>query len=262
MPAGPDGLSRGEIMTRFPYGFIAAVLASGCTAVPAGSANQATSTPPYAGRIWVSTDTAAAPGTLRIFLADGSMVMGSCVEVYRLVKWRAIDDKRLEWTEDTARIEAEAASVSADRLQLRLRLANEVKEENYRLAQVPFVCPDMRPGPAASPSESVVKGTVADRERIALPADAVVEVWLTDISPGLVTMAIVAQATVKSGGRQVPLPFELRYDPSRIDKTRSYGVRAVIKSGEKTLFESESPATAISQGVAKPVNLMLKRGGG
>ena len=249
-------------MARLTYVLFVAALVSGCSAAPASSANQATATPPYAGKIWVSTDSGAAPGTLRIFLADGSMVMDSCVEVYRLVRWRAIDDKRLEWTEDTARIEAEVATVSSDRLQLRLRLANEVKEENYRLAQVPFVCPDMRPDPAATPSESVVKGTVAYRERIALPADAVVEVWLTDISPGIVTMAIIAQTTVKAEGRQVPLPFELRYDPSRIDKARNYGVRAVIKSGENTLFQSESPALAISQGVAKPVNLMLSRTGG
>lgn len=249
---------------RLTSSLIVAALVSGCSAAPARSANQATatSTPPYVGKIWVSTDTAAAPGTLRIFLADGSMVMDSCVEVYRLVRWRAIDGKRVEWTEDTARIEADVAAASADRLQLRLRLANEVKEENYRLAQVPFVCPDLRPDPATTQTASVVKGTVAYRERIALPADAVVEVWLTDISPGIVAMAIVAQATIKSDGRQVPLPFELRYDPTRIDKTRDYGVRAVIKSGENTLFQSESPVLAISQGVAKPVNLMLRRAGG
>jgi uncharacterized lipoprotein YbaY len=249
-------------MTRLTYALFVAVLVSGCSAAPAGSATQETPTPPFFGRVWVSTDAAAAPGTFRIFVADGTMVMDSCVEVYRLVRWRSLDAKRIEWTEDTARIEAEVASVTGDRLQLRLRVGTEMKEENYRLAEVPFVCPDLRPDSAATPSESVVRGTVAYRERIALPADALVEVWLTDISPGIVTMAIVGQTTVKSGGRQVPLPFELRYDPSRIDKTRNYGARAVIKSGETTLFESESPALAISQGVAKPVNLMLRRAGG
>ncbi len=93
----------------------------------------------------MSTDPSAAPGTLRIFLPDGTLVMDSCGETYRLARWRAIDERRIEWQEDTARIEAEVTQVSSDELQLRLHLVRELKEENYRLAQVPFVCPDARP---------------------------------------------------------------------------------------------------------------------
>jgi hypothetical protein len=81
---------------------------------------------------------------LRIFQADGTLVMDSCFETYRLAKWRAIDDRRVEWQEDTARIEAEVTQATSNQLQMRLHLVSEVKEENYRLAQVPFVCPDSR----------------------------------------------------------------------------------------------------------------------
>ena len=69
-------------------------------------------------------------------------MMDSCVEVYRLARWRAIDERRIEWTEDTARIEADIAEITAERMQLRLKLTDGIKEENYRLAQVPFVCRD------------------------------------------------------------------------------------------------------------------------
>jgi hypothetical protein len=102
--------------------------------------------PSFVGKAWRSTDSAAAPGTLRIFLTDGTLVMDSCVEVYRLARWRAIDERRIEWQEDTARLEAEVTQVGSDQLQLRLHLVGgEIKQENYRLASVPFVCPETRP---------------------------------------------------------------------------------------------------------------------
>ncbi|HEX2340799.1 MAG TPA: hypothetical protein VHI98_09995 [Vicinamibacterales bacterium] len=101
--------------------------------------------PSFVGKVWMSTDPSAAPGTLRIFLPDGTLVMDSCGETYRLARWRAINERRIEWQEDTARIEAEVTQVSADQLQLRLHLVRALKDENYRLAQVPFVCPDARP---------------------------------------------------------------------------------------------------------------------
>ena len=136
-------------------GFIACVLASGCSG-PSADPQQTRAISreaqaPFVGKIWIATDPSAAPGTFRIFLPDGTLVMDSCVETYRLARWRAIDDRRIEWQEDTARIDAEVTQVSPDDLQLRLHLVSEVKEENYRLAHVPFVCPDARPNQATSP---------------------------------------------------------------------------------------------------------------
>lgn len=64
--------------------------------------------------------------------------------MYRLARWRAIDDRRIEWTEDTARIEADIADITAERMQLRLKLTGGIREENYRLAQIPFLCQEVR----------------------------------------------------------------------------------------------------------------------
>ena len=91
----------------------------------------------------MSTDASAARGTLRLFLPDGTLVMDSCWETYRLARWQATGDRQLEWHEDTARIEAEIVELTDQRLQLRLKLADGFKVESYRLAEVPFVCPDM-----------------------------------------------------------------------------------------------------------------------
>jgi hypothetical protein len=105
--------------------------------------------PDLVGKVWASTDVSAAPGTFRIFLADGTLVMDSCGETYRLSPWRRIDDRHIEWTEDGIRIGAEIAELTADRLRLRIQLRSEIKEESYRPAKVPSVCPDMprREGP-------------------------------------------------------------------------------------------------------------------
>jgi hypothetical protein len=118
-------------------------LLCGCGAPPATDPPQATAGPAFVAKVWLSTDASAAPGTLRIFLPNGMLLMDSCGETYRLARWRAIDDRRIEWQEDAARIEAETIQNSASHLQLRLRLVDGFKEETYRVAEVPFVCPDM-----------------------------------------------------------------------------------------------------------------------
>ena len=90
---------------------LTALIVSACSgqppAPPAGNqSTPLTASAPYVGKIWISTDPSAVPGTFRIFLPDGALVMDSCVEVTAR-RWRAIDDRRIEWTEDTVRIEAE-----------------------------------------------------------------------------------------------------------------------------------------------------------
>ncbi len=52
-----------------------------------------------------------------------------------------------------------------------------------------------------STGAGVVTGSVAYRERIALPPDAVVELWIADASPENVAAPIVAETTVRPEGR-------------------------------------------------------------
>lgn len=112
--------------------------------------------PEVTGKVWMATDPAAAPGTFRVFLPNGTLVMDSCGETYRLARWRFIDDRRIEWTEDTARIEAEVARLTDDELQLKVQLVGEMKEERFRTAQVPWVCPEMPRGrPMTNPAAPV-----------------------------------------------------------------------------------------------------------
>jgi heat shock protein HslJ len=106
---------------------------------------------------------------------------------------------------------------------------------------------------------TTVRGTVDYRERMALPDDATVDVWITDIGSGIVTMAILGETTVAARGRQVPLPFELAIDPARVNAARPYGIRAVIRSGGTMLFETREPTPVLTQGHPTTVTLMLTR---
>ncbi|MQA31781.1 MAG: hypothetical protein GEU82_18425 [Luteitalea sp.] len=76
--------------------------------------------PAFVGVVWLSADPSAPPGSLRIFLPDGTLVMDSCWETYRLARWRSIDERRIEWQEDTARIEADVSQPTVQQLELRL----------------------------------------------------------------------------------------------------------------------------------------------
>lgn len=136
-------------MTLIRVGFlIVCALAAGCRNSSAARQQTGTATPEapaaFVGKVWTSMDQSAPLGTLRIFLPDGTMVMDSCFETYRIARWRNIDERRIEWQEDTARIEAEVAQANPGQLRLRLQLVSEVKVEDYRLVQVPFLCPESR----------------------------------------------------------------------------------------------------------------------
>ena len=121
------------------------------TAMAPSIAGAQTKPAPFVGKTWISTDSSAAPGTFRIFLADGTLVMDSCGETYRLASWRRLGAQRIEWHEDSARIEAEVSQPSPNRLRLRLQLRGGNKDEQYRLAPVPYVCPETTASRPAGP---------------------------------------------------------------------------------------------------------------
>jgi putative lipoprotein len=74
---------------------------------------------------------------------------------------------------------------------------------------------------SAEDATSVVTGTVAYRERVALPPDATAEISLIDASVQDVAAPVIATTTVRADGRQPPLPFSLSYDVSKITKDPS-----------------------------------------
>lgn len=87
-------------------------------------------------------------------------------------------------------------------------------------------------GPVTAKAPKLVTGTVAFRQRIALPANARVSLSLEDSTSG----SALAGCSYLASGSQVPLPFTLTVMPGAFAKGRHYIVRGKIEADGKTLF--------------------------
>ena len=95
-------------------------------------------------RVWVRQgDGSGMPGTMHIFLADGTMVSDSCWETYRLSSWQQVSDTQISWDEDGMTISADIESLTDDELVLSLNLVGGAEEQRFAPAEVPYLCPDM-----------------------------------------------------------------------------------------------------------------------
>ncbi len=91
-----------------------------------------------------------------------------------------------------------------------------------------------------------VSGTVAYRERIALPDNAVLKVTLEDVSLADAKAIVIDSQSYITEGKQVPLPFTLSYQESKIDPRHTYNVRAQIFVDNKLIFTSDTAAHVIT----------------
>jgi putative lipoprotein len=104
-----------------------------------------------------------------------------------------------------------------------------------------------------------VTGTVTYRVRMILPVDALVHVDLVDISrQGAPTLTIGLQ-DIETGGRQVPIPFDIGYRPAMIDQTHAYAVQARILQGGRLLFINTNTYKVITNGVVSNIEVVVER---
>ncbi len=103
-----------------------------------------------------------------------------------------------------------------------------------------------------------VTGTVTYRERIALTPEAVVEVQLLDVSIADASAKLIAEQTIRPQ-HQVPIPFELIYDPAVIDERFTYAVRATIRERGQLMFTTDRSYRVLTRGSPKHVDLVLVR---
>jgi len=103
-------------------------------------------------------------------------------------------------------------------------------------------------GCASSSNDAQVTGRVTYLQRIALPQDAVVVVRLENISRADAPAEIIVEKKIETEGRQVPIPFELPYNPESINDKDTYNVNARILDGQGTLlFISDTVVPVITR---------------
>lgn len=109
-----------------------------------------------------------------------------------------------------------------------------------------------------SEKTSRVTGTVSYRQRIALTPDAVVEVKLLDVSKAGARAVTIAEQTIKPAGRQVPIDFDLQYDPKLIKPRGRYTLRVRILEGGRLRFTNTQAYPVITGGHSSNVNVIVR----
>lgn len=111
---------------------------------------------------------------------------------------------------------------------------------------------------AAMAQTRTLKGTVAYRERMALPPNALVEVKLVDVSLADAPSPVIAQTSIETRGRQPPIPFVLQYDAGAIVKRRRYALQARITVDGAPWFVTTT-AHPVFSGRRNRADLLLQR---
>jgi len=108
------------------------------------------------------------------------------------------------------------------------------------------------------PEDPVVRGTVAYRERVAMPPGAELTVSLLDVSLADAPADVISSLTDPDPGN-VPIRFELPYDASLIDDRGTYSVRARIDVDGELWWTTTDAHPVITGDHPSTVDVLLRR---
>lgn len=111
------------------------------------------------------------------------------------------------------------------------------------------------PAAVARAAPRVISGRVFYRERIALPADAVLAVRLGVVEGNALGGHLIAEQIVAPAG-QVPIAFSVQFDTEAVPEGATLGLDATISSAEATLFRT-AEAVVLPQAGGEPLDIML-----
>ena len=103
-----------------------------------------------------------------------------------------------------------------------------------------------------------VSGSVAYRQRIAMPPEAVLTVRVEEVSRADAPAVLLAETREPFGERQVPIPFSLQVFSASIDPRFSYVVRASISINDELRFTTTRSYPVLTRGASNKVDLLLE----
>ena len=101
-------------------------------------------------------------------------------------------------------------------------------------------------------------GTVAYRERMAMPENAVLTMQLQDVSNSAAPPVMIAEQRFTFAGHQVPLPWELHYDTAKIDPAHTYALSARIAVAGQVMFLNSTTYKVITHGNPTKVDMSVQ----
>jgi len=120
--------------------------------------------------------------------------------------------------------------------------------------------PPAAPPPASAvTTAATVTGSVVMRERLALRPGFALTVKLLDVSRADAPAVVVAEQVIPLGTRQLPVSFELTYDPARIEANHRYAVQARIEFQGQLAFITDQQYPVLTRGAPAHVDLVVKR---
>jgi uncharacterized lipoprotein YbaY len=116
--------------------------------------------------------------------------------------------------------------------------------------------------PTTTPAPpTVVKGTLGYRGLVVFAADARVTVQLLDISQGDGTEVVLGEQVIAPAGREVPLEFEVGYDPASIMPDGVYVVAGNMVADGELVYRTTTTKGVITRGQPTTAHLVLDRVG-
>jgi uncharacterized lipoprotein YbaY len=111
---------------------------------------------------------------------------------------------------------------------------------------------------SSSASQASVSGTITYLQRIALPPNAVAEVKLVDVSRQDAEAIVLGEQMIPNPG-QVPIAFEITYDPGAIDPTHTYAIQARITVDGQPRFMTTTTHMVITQDNPTTMEIVLEQ---
>lgn len=109
----------------------------------------------------------------------------------------------------------------------------------------------------ASAEPGRVSGKLHYPENFLLPADAIVTISLTDVSPLQDSDAAIVDRQVISADQHL-VSFELTYDPAEISDRHLYAIQARVTSLGRVILTNASAYPVITQGNPTTVEVYVK----
>ncbi|MBZ9989321.1 YbaY family lipoprotein [Mesorhizobium sp. BH1-1-5] len=128
--------------------------------------------------------------------------------------------------------------------------------EFFIFGLVPLVVGVLAVPEVTNAGEKTIAGEVIYRERIALPPDAVLMVELADVSLADAPATVIAKRRIAPTD-QVPIKFEIGFDPKAIQKGRTYTLQARITVGERLMFIADT-GHQVDPLAAKPQTVLVR----
>ena len=96
--------------------------------------------------------------------------------------------------------------------------------------------PQQLAGHSAYTETLVVRGSLAYRERIALPPGSAAHISVLDVSIADRAADVIAAEIIELEGRQVPITFEIPIDRAKLQSKHRYALRGTIQSASGDLL--------------------------